>query len=96
MAHSSGMRPRDILAANLVELMERTPALDRLPKLTKATGISNGTLDRWRRAQVSAGIDELEPLARAFGLKPWELLVPREEREALHALSAALRAAAKT
>jgi len=79
------------VAANLIALMQQRADLDRLPKLTKATGISNGTLDRWRRAAVSAGVDELQPLAEAFGLEVWELLVPPEEREALRALRAALK-----
>lgn len=57
-----------------------------------ALGMTNGTIDRIRRADVNAGIDHLEPLAQALGVEPWELLVPPERREALHALYQALKA----
>lgn len=68
--------PRHILAENLRRLMASRPDLDTLPKLTAASGCSNGTLDRIRRAVVATRVDELQPLAKAFGLQPWELLVP--------------------
>ena len=70
------MRPREVLAKNLKRLMEARPHLDTLPKITKATGISNGTLDRMRRAAVAVRIDELADLAAAFDLAPWQLLTP--------------------
>lgn len=70
------MTPRHILAANLRRLMSQHPELDTLPKLTARSGVSNGTLDRIRRAVVATRIDELEPLAAAFGLEAWQLLVP--------------------
>jgi hypothetical protein len=70
------MRPRDILATNLRALMAARPDLGTLPKLTKASGVSNGTLDRIRRAVAATGVDELQALAAAFGLEAWELLRP--------------------
>lgn len=70
------MRPRDILSSNLRAMMAAHPELDTLPKITAASGVSNGTLDRIRRAAVSTRIDELERLGRAFGVEPWELLRP--------------------
>jgi transcriptional regulator with XRE-family HTH domain len=70
------MRPRDILAANLRALMATRPDLDTLPKITARSGVTNGTLDRIRRAVVSTRVDELEKLGRAFGVEPWELLRP--------------------
>jgi hypothetical protein len=73
-------RPRDILACNLRLLMQRHPELNTLPKLTARSGVSNGTLDRIRRGAVATRVDELEPLARAFGLQPWELLLPMQGR----------------
>lgn len=68
--------PRHILAANLRALMAKHPDLNTLPKLTEASGVSNGTLDRIRRAVVATRVDELQPLAKAFGLQAWQLLVP--------------------
>ena len=70
------MRPRDILAANLRALMAARPDLDTLPKITARSGVTNGTLDRIRRAVVSTRVDELEKLGKAFGVEPWELLRP--------------------
>lgn len=70
------MRPRDILSSNLRALMVARPDLDTLPKITARSGVSNGTLDRIRRAVVSTRVDELEKLGRAFGVEAWELLRP--------------------
>jgi transcriptional regulator with XRE-family HTH domain len=70
------MRPRDTLANNLRALMAARPDLDTLPKITARSGVSNGTLDRIRRAVVSTRVDELEKLGRAFGVEAWELMRP--------------------
>ena len=70
------MRPRDTLSNNLRALMAARPDLDTLPKITARSGVSNGTLDRIRRAVVSTRVDELEKLGRAFGIEAWELLRP--------------------
>lgn len=70
------MRPRDILAANLRTFMAARPDLNTLPKLTARSGVTNGTLDRIRRATVSTRVDELGRLAEAFGVEPWEMLRP--------------------
>jgi transcriptional regulator with XRE-family HTH domain len=69
------MRTRDILAANLKLLMEHHQELRTLKQLVKASGMTNGTLDRIRRAATSVGVDELKPLAEVFDLQPWQLLV---------------------
>ena len=50
--------------------------LNTLPKITARSGVSNGTLDRIRRAAVSTRVDELEPLGKAFGLPAWEMVRP--------------------
>jgi transcriptional regulator with XRE-family HTH domain len=70
------MRPRDILANNLRALMASRADLDTLPKITARSGVTNGTLDRIRRAVVATRVDELERLGKAFNLEPWELLRP--------------------
>ena len=56
--------------------MAARPDLGTLPKVTARSGVSNGTLDRIRRAVAATGVDELEKLGRAFGVEPWELLRP--------------------
>lgn len=72
----SRMRPRDVLAENIKKLMGATPALSTFQQITAAGGGSNGTLDRIRRKETATGIDNLEPLAGAYGVSPWQLLVP--------------------
>lgn len=67
--------------------------LNTLAKLTKLSGISNGTLDRTRRGESAMRVDELEGLAKALGVEPWELLVPPADRPAISALRVALKAA---
>ena len=74
-AQNSRMRPRDLLAENLKKLMAGTPELSTFPQITKAGGGSNGTLDRIRRKTTATSVDNLEPLARVYGLEPWHLLL---------------------
>lgn len=72
------MRPRDVLAANLRKLMAAAPGLSRLPEVVEASSgaLTNGTLDRVRRATHATSIDTLETIAEVFGVEPWHLLVP--------------------
>lgn len=72
------MRPRDVLATNLRKLMAAASGLSRLPDLVAASdgALTNGTLDRVRRATHATNIDTLEQLAEVFGVEPWQLLVP--------------------
>lgn len=65
-----------IIADNLKRLMAHHPALDTLPKITKAGGPPNGVLDRIRRQESACRVDSLAQLARVFGLQPWQMLVP--------------------
>jgi hypothetical protein len=57
--------------------MEARPDLDVLPKITAASNnrLTNGTLDRIRRATNSTSIDTLAELAATFGLQAWHLLL---------------------
>lgn len=71
--------PRQVLADNLRRLMAADINLSSQSKvLRRANGLSNGTLDRIRRATVSCGVDELQKLAEVFNVEPWELLKPKE------------------
>lgn len=88
------MDPRDVIAANLRDLMARWPLPEdqRFKRLRNESSIANGTLERILKAAVDTGVDKLVPLARAFGLEPWELLVPPDKREAVHHLVRAIDA----
>jgi hypothetical protein len=70
---------RDILANNLKALMAARPHLDTFPKIVKAGGPSNGTLDRIRRKDSGCSIDQLAKLAAVFELEPWQLLTKNLE-----------------
>lgn len=69
---------KDVLAANLKALMREHPRLERLPDITAASNgrLSNGKLDRIRRAAAATDVDTLEELAGVFGLEAWQLLSP--------------------
>jgi transcriptional regulator with XRE-family HTH domain len=84
--HALGMPPRQVLAENLKLLMAQHADLGTLAKLTIRSGISNGTLDRIRRAEVATTVDVLERLGAVFGIEPWELLVPARKRTMLHSV----------
>ena len=76
--HTQEVRLREILAENFKALLARRPGLDTLAKITAATNkrLSNGKLDRIRRAAAATDIDTLEDLAQVFGIQPAELLLP--------------------
>lgn len=80
--HSLTMTIRDILAENFKKLREATPSLSSPRDLIKIEAASNGTIGRIAKRETGVSIDKLEPLAKAYGLAPWQLLVPslRAER----------------
>ena len=80
------MTPRKVLAENLKLLMAQHADLGTLAKITTRSGISNGTLDRIRRAEVATTVDVLERLGAVFGIEPWELLVPARKRTMLRSV----------
>jgi transcriptional regulator with XRE-family HTH domain len=88
------MRPRDTLAENIKALTEAWPTANKHEALRRSSGIANGTLERIEKAEVSTGVDNLQALAKALDVEPWELLVPPGRRAQLRALYDALQAAA--
>jgi hypothetical protein len=71
------MQLRAVLADNLKALMAVRPGLDTLKKIVAASDgrLSNGKLDRVRRAASDTDIGTLDELAQVFGVEPWHLLV---------------------
>jgi transcriptional regulator with XRE-family HTH domain len=67
---------RQTLSENLKALMAAHLSLNTFAKIVAAGGPTNGTLDRIRRMESGASIDQLDNLAKVFGLEPWQLLVP--------------------
>jgi hypothetical protein len=85
------MSTRHVVSANLKALMESRPKLDTLKKITAESDgkLSNGKLDRIRRATHATDIDTLGELAEVFGLQPWQLLVPDLNPKALPQIAGA-------
>ncbi len=68
------LEPRHILAKNVRALMQTRPHLNTIVKLTKASGVSKGVVERMTKAEANTGVDHLAGVARAFGLPTWALL----------------------
>ncbi len=75
---SCAMRPRDILRTNLKRLMGESPTLDTIDRLSKASGVSKGVVERMTKAEANTGVDHLEGIAKAFGLAVCRLAVCRQ------------------
>jgi transcriptional regulator with XRE-family HTH domain len=80
------MRSRKTLAANVNALMATKPGLSSPRQVVKAGGATNGTLGRIRNGEVGASVDQLDQLARVFGVEPWQLLVPNLDPKSLPVL----------
>lgn len=65
-----------VLGENLAALMAAHPELNSNPKLAAKTRLGTGTISRLRNGMVDANLDTLERMATAFGVAPWQLLVP--------------------
>lgn len=70
------------LARRLRTLMDQTPSLDTQVKVSKKAAVSQSTVQRVLSKQVWATLDVVEDLARAFGVKPANLLLA-DDSEAL-------------
>lgn len=64
-----------ILAKNVTALMQRTPDLETIDKLSARSGVGRGTVDRIKKGEVSTKVETVEKLAIAFGVAPVQLLV---------------------
>ncbi|MCE3605428.1 helix-turn-helix domain-containing protein, partial [Massilia sp. P8910] len=62
-----------LLAKNLSTLMTVT-GLDTDDKVSRRSGVGRGTVDRLRKAEVSARLETVEALARGFGVSANYLL----------------------
>ena len=71
------MDAKHVLAANLAMLMERFPEIGSQKLLYKTTGVATSTVGRIKRGEVSATIDNIEALAKAFKIQVFEMLDPR-------------------
>lgn len=72
--------PVAVLADNLSRLMQHEKDKGRALWTAEAVGkkaeIGHGTVDRAQKGQTNLNIANLQAIARAFGLRAWQLLVP--------------------
>lgn len=67
---------RLILGANIQRLMKARPKLATNTRLFVKTGIAVATISRLINGKTAATLDTLAKLADAFGVQPWQLLIP--------------------
>jgi transcriptional regulator with XRE-family HTH domain len=65
-----------VLASNLKVLMEQHPSLDTDRKLGKAAGVSHKTVNNIVNERHNVQLENVEKLAKAFKIEPFQLLCP--------------------
>lgn len=70
------MKIEEILSRNLDALMTLNDELNSQQKLSRKTGVGQTSVGRMRRAEGAATIDNVQAVAKAFGLLAHELLDP--------------------
>jgi len=74
MGQNCPMNIDAIIAANLDTLMRKFPEMGSQVLLSKKTGVATSTVGRIRRGEVSPTAESLEAIAKAFGLRPGDLM----------------------
>jgi len=64
---------------NLRKLMHADRQLNSQPRLAAASKVAQTSVGRILRGQQSPTLDMVHKIAAAFGLEPWQLLVPELE-----------------
>lgn len=72
---------REVIAANLAALMAASRETKTIVAVQEATArhgnqVGKSTIDRVLKGTTALNIDNLETIAKVFGLDPWQLLVP--------------------
>ena len=67
---------KTVLARNLRALMDASDALKTQAAVGKATGLNQRTIGYILSDTHSPGLKQIEAIAAAFGIQPWQLLVP--------------------
>lgn len=74
---------RELVVHNLKQWMRNSQELSSQQRLADACGVSQPTINRILRNEVSANVAHLEAIATAFGRKAYELLIPQDGRAAI-------------
>lgn len=75
-----------LLAANLETLMHARPTLRTQSAVAKAAAVDQRTVGRILRCEHAPTLAQVEKLAKAFALQPWQLLAPELDPEDLPVL----------
>lgn len=65
-----------LMWANVLALMHQRWGGENLTRLAREAGVGPGTATRLKEGKTSVGLDVVQRIARAFGLEPWQLLIP--------------------
>lgn len=76
IVHDHGMTIRRVLAENFSKLRAASPSMSRPKDIVDAGAATNGTIGRISKEQSGLTLDKLEILANAYGLEPWQMLMP--------------------
>lgn len=68
--------PKTVLSDNLKRNMDRKPGKLSQAEIGRRGGLPQRTVGRIKNGEVEATLGNLQALAKAFGLQPWQLLVP--------------------
>lgn len=68
------MKISKIISSNIDRLMKARPDLNTQEKLASKAGVSSSTIFRVRRGEVAITVDNLDSIAKAFGLEAKDLL----------------------
>lgn len=76
-----GMKKRAaiVLAENLRRLMDGDLNLSTGPKLAKASGVSQKTINNIEKARCDTRLSSMEKLAKVFRVEPYVFLTPSDE-----------------
>ena len=68
------MKISKVISSNIDKLMKARPDLNTQEKLASKAGVSSSTIFRVRRGEVAITVDNLDSIAKAFGLEAKDLL----------------------
>lgn len=75
MIPKMGKKAIEILSNNLRQLVGEGKRYPKLESLAARSGVGKSTIARARNGENALRIDNLEDIARAFNLEPWQMLV---------------------
>lgn len=63
---------RETIRKNCMRLLDKSNRTMNLAEIARLTGVSQTTIQRWKTGENSPEISNIESLANAMGVDPWE------------------------